>query len=58
MAPPHTRGWAPIPTSGCQVPDPVFDLPGGLVPARRQARHFTQLVGASEADADVPLQLE
>ena len=22
-APPHTRGWAPIPTSGCQVPDPV-----------------------------------
>ena len=20
---PHTRGWAPIPTSGCQVPDPV-----------------------------------
>ena len=41
------------------VGDLAIDLLGGLVPARRQARHFTtldqvtQLVAAREADPDL-----
>ena len=41
------------------VGDLAIDLSGGLVPARRQARHFTtldqvtQLVAAREADPDL-----
>ena len=35
------------------VGDLAIDLPSVPVPARRQARHFTQLVAAREADADL-----